>query len=113
MIVFLVIYVMCVLPKMLDYLGYSIREVWQDKTDNYWFVGSRGVVRGDSTFSHFTLFSSTEGLPEPFSNDGQLCGDTIWLATAKGIVFADIHSIPQSAPTVISDFFGKWCVYAG
>ena len=91
-------------PEDAGYLGYSIRKVLQDKNDNYWFVGSRGVVRGDSSLSHFTLFSSTEGLPEPYSNDGQLCGDTIWLATAKGIVFADIHSIPQSAPTVISDF---------
>ena len=91
-------------PEDAGYLGYSIREVLQDKANNYWLVGSRGVVKGDSALNHFTLFSSTEGLPEPYSNDGQLCGDTIWLATAKGIVFADIHSVPQSAPTVISDF---------
>lgn len=91
-------------PEDAGYLGYSIRKVLQDKNNNYWLVGSRGVVRGDSTLNHFTLFSSTEGLPEPYSNDGQLCGDTIWLVTAKGIVFADIHSVPQSASTVISDF---------
>lgn len=91
-------------PEDAGYLGYSIREVLQDRNNNYWLVGSRGVVRGDSTLTHFTLFSSTEGLPEPYSNDGQLCGDTIWLATSKGIVYADINSIPQSAPTVISDF---------
>ena len=91
-------------PEDAGYLGISIRKILQDKTDNYWLVGSRGVVRGDSTLSHFTLYSSTEGLPEPYSNDGQLCGDTIWLATPKGIVFADIHSVPQSAPVVISDF---------
>lgn len=91
-------------PEDAGYLGYSIRKVLQDNTNKYWLVRSRGVVRGDSSLSHFTLFSSTEGLPEPYSNDGQLCGDTIWLATAKGFVFADIHSIPQSAPTVISDF---------
>lgn len=86
------------------YLGYSIKKVMQDKNNQYWFVGSRGVVRGDSSLTHFTLFSSIEGLPEPYSNDGQLCGDTIWLATAKGLAFADIHSISKSAPTVISDF---------
>lgn len=91
-------------PEDAGYLGYSIREVLQDRNNNYWLVGSRGVVRGDSTLTHFTLFSSTEGLPEPYSNDGQLCGDTIWLSTSKGIVYADIHSIPRSAPTVISDF---------
>lgn len=91
-------------PEDAGYLGYSIREVLQDNSNNYWLVGSRGVVKGDSFLRHFTLFSSTEGLPEPYSNDGQLCGDSIWLATAKGLVFADIHSQPQSAPTVISDF---------
>lgn len=91
-------------PDDAGYLGYSIKKVIQDKNNQYWFVGSRGVVRGDSLLTHFTLFSSTEGLPEPYSNDGQLCGDTIWLATAKGLTYANINAVPKSAPTVISDF---------
>ncbi len=91
-------------PEDANYLGLNIKKVLQDRENNYWLIGSRGVVKGDSTLSQFALFSSTEGLPEPFSNDGQLYGDSIWLATPKGIVYANIHSVPQSAPTVITDF---------
>lgn len=90
-------------PEDANYLGYTIRKVLQDANNNYWFVGSRGVVKGDAKLKKFTLYSSTEGLPEPYSNDGQLHRDTLWLATPKGIVFADINSKPITAPTVITD----------
>lgn len=91
-------------PEDANYLGYTIRKVLQDSNNNYWFVGSRGAVKGDKKLQKFTLYSSTEGLPEPYSNDGQLYKDTIWLATPKGIVFANINAKPISAPTIITDF---------
>lgn len=85
------------------FLGLFIDKILQDVNDNYWFVGSRGVVKGNPSLSDYTLFSSTEGLIEPFSNDGQIFNDTLWISTPKGIFYTYINSQIERVPTRFTD----------
>lgn len=86
-----------------DYLGLFIEKILQDKHDNYWFIGSRGVVKANPSLSYYTLFSSTEGFIEPYSNDGQIYEDTLWVTTPKGILYTDINATIHWSPTRITD----------
>lgn len=85
------------------FLGLFIEKILQDKNDNYWFIGSRGAVKGNPLLTEYTLFSSTEGLIEPYSNDGQIFNDTLWITTPKGVLFTYINAPIHSAPTRITD----------
>lgn len=85
------------------FLGLFLEKVLQDKNDNYWFIGSRGAVKGNPLLTEYTLFSSTEGLIEPYSNDGQIFKDTLWITTPKGVLFTYINAPVHSAPTRITD----------
>ena len=85
------------------FLGLYLEKILQDKNDNYWFIGSRGAVKGNPLLTEYTLFSSTEGLIEPYSNDGQIFNDTLWIATPMGVLFTYINAPIHSAPTRITD----------
>ncbi len=89
--------------KDAEYLGLFIEKVLQDRHKNYWFIGSRGVVKGNPSLSYYTLFSSTEGFIEPYSNDGQIHNDTLWVTTPKGVLHTDINSTIYWSPTRITD----------
>lgn len=85
------------------FLGLFIEKIIQDSNHNYWFVGSRGVVKGNPNLSKYTLFSSTEGLIEPFSNDGQIFNDTLWVTTPNGVFYTYINSQIQPSVTKFTD----------
>lgn len=85
------------------FLGLFLNKILQDKDNNYWLIGSRGVVKGNPSLSEYTLFSSTEGFLEPYSNDGCIYNDTLYVTTPIGILCSHINSPILSAPTRLSD----------
>ena len=85
------------------FLGLFIEKVLQDNDQNFWFIGSRGVVKGNPTLTDYTLFSSSEGFVEPYSNDGQIYKDTLWITTPKGVLFTNTNATLKSPPTRITD----------
>lgn len=85
------------------FLGLFIEKVLQDRNSNYWFIGSRGVVKATPSLSDYTLFSTTEGFVEPYSNDGVIHNDTLWVCTPKGVLYSGIDATILPSPTRITD----------
>lgn len=69
-----------------DFTGNWISKVLQDASGTFWFIGSRGAIKADEGLTTFRLYSTTEGLMEPYATDG--CFDKngkLWLSNNKGL----------------------------
>jgi ligand-binding sensor domain-containing protein/AraC-like DNA-binding protein len=90
-----------------DFTGNWINKVLQDASGTFWFIGSRGAIKADEGLTTFRLYSTTEGLMEPYATDG--CFDKngkLWLSNNKGLYSSSSPSsrIQRStAPMVITD----------
>ena len=87
-----------------DFTGMGIVKVLQDKYGIFWFIGSRGTIRANEKLTSFKLFSTTEGLMEPYAANG--CFDNegkLWLATNKGLFYSSGNYKRTVAPMAITD----------
>jgi len=87
-----------------DFTGIGIVKVLQDKSGIFWFIGSRGTIRANEALTKFQLYSTSEGLMEPYATNG--CFDNegkLWLATNKGLFYSSGNYERAVAPMAITD----------
>lgn len=90
-------------PENDHFLGINIEKILQDANNNYWIIGSRGVIKVNPELTTYTLFSTTEGLTEPYASDGIIYRDTLWVVTPHGVYFMDINATPDTFTTRLID----------
>ncbi len=90
-------------PEDDHFLGVNIEKLLHDGNNNYWIIGSRGAIKANPDFSAYTLFSTTEGLTEPYATDGVIHRDTLWVTTPHGVYYMDVNASPDTIPTRITE----------
>ena len=87
-----------------DFTGIGIVKVLQDKSGIFWFIGSRGTIRANEKLTEFKLYSTSEGLMEPYATNGSFDNeDKLWLATNKGLFYSSGNYKRAVAPMAITD----------
>ncbi len=80
-----------------------LRDILDDRTGHYWVATDNGLFRLSRDMNQLQRFGYEHGVGSQMfcSNPLQLCGDTLWVGTSKGLLFTRISSV-ENRQTVAS-----------
>lgn len=87
-----------------DFTGIRLNKILQDRFGSFWFIGSRGTIKANEALTKYELYSTTEGLMEPYTTDGHFDPyGKLWLSNNKGLYYSS-GSLKRSIATMaVSD----------